>query len=200
MSNDQDPPHYNSIYSDFELLLTKIMKLPGTEERITLINLMACRIKAEKNNLEGAREGHDCSKDVVTNALCESSDVSIVRNHGESASMDEECLGPPKKRRAVHGCPISECEYTAPSAYLIKRHIEELHQSHQAVLRQKVVRVKPRMPAKEEGRHDCHLCGRAHRSEIALHVHVKAHHGDHEAGRIILRYSIHTVLYQSPAL
>ena len=174
MSKGQDPPHYTSIISDFELLLTKIKKLPWKEERLKLINYMACRIQAEKNNPEASRarkrEGQDCSKD--------------------------ECLGPPKKMRSAHGCPISECEYTASSAYLVKRHIEELHPTHQhqAVLRQNSTGdvVKQRMAAKEERRHECHLCGRAHRSEIALHVHVKAHHGDNEAGRKILRYTVLT--------
>ena len=196
MSKGQDPPHSTSILSDFELLLTKIKKLPGKEERIKLINHMACRIQAEKNNLEAfrtrEREGQACSKDVVNKAQCEYSDI----DHGQFSSTDE-CLSPPKKVPAVDGCPISECEYTASSAYLVKRHIEELHPSHQhqAVLRQKSTGdvVKQRMAAKEERRHECHLCGRAHRSEIALHVHVKAQHGDNEAGRKILRYTVPTL-------
>ena len=100
-----------------------------------------------------------------------------------------ECLGPRWKRRPIHGCPISECEYIAPSACLVKRHIEDLHQSGQALPRQKSNSVNPRMPAKEERRHECHLCGRAHRSEIALHVHMKAQHSDNEAGGIFLRYA-----------
>ena len=94
MPQDQDPPEYNSIYSDFELLLTKIMTLPGKEERITLINLMACRIKAKKHILEASEEDQDLSKDIVHNdALCESSDVSRVRNHVQRSA-----------KKMVHGC------------------------------------------------------------------------------------------------
>ena len=190
MSEDLDPSSCTSIYSDFELLIAKIMRLPGKEVRATLIKYMACRISAEIYNLEEIRDGQDCSKGVI-NALCESSGVLAVSNIGQSA-LKEECLGSPKTRcaDAVRGCPISECEFTSSSAYLVKRHIDELHQSHMAVLTLKSTSVKPKMLVRKERRHECNLCGKTHRSEIALHVHVKAHLGDDEGGSTILRYTI----------
>ena len=186
MSQDADP--FTSIYSDFELLLTELWKLPEKAMQITAINYMYLRIQNEKNNLDSQREDREGRKDT---RCYKYPDVSNVGKYGQLASMDEDCHGPQKEERAVHGYTDLKCKYTSSCGSLVKRHMDgehPSHQRHQVVPRPTSIRINRNIQANGERRHECHICGKSHRSEISLHVHLKAYHRDKETGCIILRY------------
>ena len=174
-------PLYSSISSDFELLLSKIRELPA-KDMATLLHFMLRKIEAEKNNLGIDHEDEDSGEGASASARCTSSDKAVVC-YGQASKEKDEYLRPLIKRRAVHKCDFAGggCEYTAPSAHIVKRHSAEVHQ-----LPKQIATIRKKDEA--ERRNKCPICGKSHRSEIALHVHLKSHNGDNDAGEATLRY------------
>ena len=165
-------PTYSSISSDFELLLFKIRDLPSKDQLIFL-HFMVRKIEAEKNNLGINHEDEDSGEGASTR--CISYDKSV----GQASKDKDEYLGPLTKRRAVHECDfaVGGSENIAPSEYLVKRHSAEVPRLQEQ---------KPAIQKKDEAerRNKCLICGKSHRSEVALYVHLKSHH---DAGETTLR-------------